>query len=317
MVGMAGGTDRPGSEQEAVREAWTRREVGGKTVWDWLQLLVVPVMLSLITVAFTWQQDVRQRSIEDERARQAQEIEDRRAEAERKIQEQRAQQGTLQAYLDQMGTLLLDRDLHEAGEESDVRRLARARTLVVLDALGSDRQNRALRFLQETELIQSTARDRPPIISLKYASLNDLELKGKRLLRATDLTQANLRGADLSEADLEGTDLSGAHLGNASLEGANLRDARLAGAYLHNADLGGATLSGADLSDAGGRFEGGAHLSGADLEGADLSRADLTNTEVTPGQLRAAASLEAATMPDGRAYEDWLEGGDLEKSGAR
>lgn len=243
MVGMAGGTDRPGSEQEAVRGAWTRREVGGKTVWDWLQLLVVPVMLSLITVAFTWQQDIRQRDIED-----------RRAEAERKIQEQRAQQGTLQAYLDQMGTLLLDRDLHKAGEESDVRRLARARTLVVLDALGSDRQNRALRFLQETELIQSTARNRPPIISLKYASLSDLELKGKRLLRATDLTQANLNGADLSEADLEGADLSGA---------------------------------------------------------------DLTNTEVTPGQLRAAASLEAATMPDGRAYEDWLEDGDLEKSGAR
>jgi hypothetical protein len=54
-----------------------------------------------------------------------------------------------------MGTLLLDRDLHGATEDSDVRRLARARTLVVLDALGPDRQNKVFRFLSETELIQA------------------------------------------------------------------------------------------------------------------------------------------------------------------
>jgi hypothetical protein len=142
---MAENTDKPVPDQEAAsRRGWTRRELGGKTVWDWLQLLIVPIMLSLITLAFTWQQDVRQQRIEDSRAERA-----------RKIEEQRAQQATLQAYLDQMGTLLLDRDLHGADEDSDVRRLARARTLVVLDALGPDRQNKVFRFLSETELIQA------------------------------------------------------------------------------------------------------------------------------------------------------------------
>jgi hypothetical protein len=52
-----------------------------------------------------------------------------------------------------MDSLLLERDLRESEEDSDVRRLARARTLVVLDVLGSARQNRVLRFLEETELI--------------------------------------------------------------------------------------------------------------------------------------------------------------------
>ena len=268
---MAEGADRyTPKHEEGARKAWAYREVGGKTVWDWLQLLVVPVMLSLITVAFTWQQSARQQRIEDQRAQQAQEIEERRAEAEREIQEQRAQQSTFQMYLDQMGGLLLDRGLRSAGENSDVRRLARARTLVVLESLGAHRQNRVLRFLEETELIQARASDRPPIISLKYASLRDFELNGKQLL-------ANLRGAWLS------------------------------GAYLHDADLSHADLTGADLSDARGRFESGARMSATDLGGADLSGADLTNAAVTTEQLRKAASLKGATMPGGQAYEDWLK----------
>jgi uncharacterized protein YjbI with pentapeptide repeats len=289
---MAESTEKPVPEQdEASRGAWTRRELGGKTVWDWLQLLIVPIMLSLITIAFTWQQDVRQQRIEDSRTERV-----------RKIEEQRAQQATLQAYLDQMGTLLLDRDLHGADEDSDVRRLARARTLVVLDALGSGRQNKVFRFLSETELIQARTGDRPPIIGLKYASLRGFELRGKQLLANTDLTQAKLYGADLSQAHLEATDLSGAHLEEANLGGASLAGASLSGAYLRDADLGGADLSGADLTDADGRFESGARMNGADLSGADLSGADLTKAEVTRDQLQKAASLEGATLPDGSRY---------------
>ena len=304
---MAVSADKPTSKEEKeARKPWAHRELGGKTVWDWLQLLVVPIMITLITVAFTWQQSARQQRIEDQRFEQAQKIEGRRAEAEREIQEQRAQQATFQMYLDQMGALLLDRGLRSASEDSDVRRLARARTLVVLDALGTHRQNRVLRFLEETELIQVRAPDRPPIISLKYASLRDFELNGKQLLRGTDLTQANLSGGDLTRAVLEGTDLSGAHLEGARLAGANLRGARLSGAYLHDADLSGADLTGADLSDARGRFESGARMHATDLGGADLSRVDLTNADVTTEQLQKAASLEGATMPGGQMYEDWL-----------
>jgi uncharacterized protein YjbI with pentapeptide repeats len=73
---------------------------------------------------------------------------------------------------------------------------------------------------------------------------------------------------------------------------------------LHDTDL-----RGADLSDAEGRFESAARmirtrLAGADLTGADLGGAVLTNAEVTEEQLREAESLEGATMPDGRKYED-------------
>jgi len=94
------------------RKPWTLREVGGKTLWDWLQLLIVPVVLSLITVAFALWQDTRQQRVENQRA-----------EAERELANQRAQDEALQAYLDQMSGLLLERDLRASEKDSEVRAL--------------------------------------------------------------------------------------------------------------------------------------------------------------------------------------------------
>ena len=55
-------------------------------------------------------------------------------------QEQRAQDPALQAYLDQMSTLLLEKDLRNSEEDSEVRTLARARTLTVLERLDPSRK---------------------------------------------------------------------------------------------------------------------------------------------------------------------------------
>jgi cytochrome c-type biogenesis protein CcmH/NrfF len=68
------------------------------TVRDWLDLLVVPLALVVISFLFTTQQDQRQQRTENQRA-----------EAERELAEQRAQDEALQAYLDQMSQLIVDR----------------------------------------------------------------------------------------------------------------------------------------------------------------------------------------------------------------
>ena len=289
---------------------WTG--ISGSTLRDWLPIvgaLLIPLLIFYGTAQITQEQA---------------NSEAKRAEAERELAEQRAQDETLQAYFDQMSGLLLEGALRQSEEDSNVRRLARARTLVVLDTLDSARQNRVLRFLEETELIQARPPNQPPIISLKYASLRDFTLFGKQLLRDTDLTQAGLTGADLSKAHLQGTNLRLAHLGSANLRGAYLNDAKLNGAYLYDTDLRGADMRGADLSDAEGSFEsgarmirtrlGGADLRGADLGGAVLTNAVLTNAEVTEEQLREAGSLERATMPNGQKYEDWLKSKDQEEN---
>jgi len=98
-----------------------------KTLWDWLQLLIVPVALAGIGFWFTVQQDARQQQIENQRAKQTQKIENQRAEAERELAEQRAQDEALQAdlseanlsnadlvYADLSGADLFDADLSDA-----------------------------------------------------------------------------------------------------------------------------------------------------------------------------------------------------------
>jgi hypothetical protein len=44
----------------AESKPWTLKEFGGKPVWEWLQLLIIPLALAAIGFLFTWQQDVRQ-----------------------------------------------------------------------------------------------------------------------------------------------------------------------------------------------------------------------------------------------------------------
>ena len=61
---------------------------------------------------------------------------------ERELAEQQAQNDSLQTYLDQMGMLLLEKDLRSSKEDSEVRTLARARTLTVLGRLAQAARQR-------------------------------------------------------------------------------------------------------------------------------------------------------------------------------
>jgi hypothetical protein len=70
----------------------------GMTLRDWLPIfgtLLIPVVIAAGTWGITWQQG---------------KIEEQRAQADREIQEQRAQDEALQAYLDQMNQLILEKD---------------------------------------------------------------------------------------------------------------------------------------------------------------------------------------------------------------
>jgi hypothetical protein len=173
----------------------------------------VPLALAAIGFWFTMQQDARQQAIENQRAQQAQEIEDQRAESERIVEEQRAQDDALQAYLDQMSTLLLEKNLRSSEVDSEVRMLARARTLSVLGRLDPRRRTEALRFLLEANLVRSVD-GRNPVIELSEAELS-----------GADLSDAKLKGADLNEAQLSDVNLSEADLSDADLSNASLKEA--------------------------------------------------------------------------------------------
>jgi hypothetical protein len=180
------------------RRRWrSRLGFRGMTLRDWLPIVIAAFIPILIAFG-TWRITMGQGKLEDQRAQQAQKIENQRAEAERELAEQRAQDEALQAYLDQMSTLLLEKDLRESEEGSEVRTLARARTLTVLRRLDPARKTEIIQFLVEAELVQIVDKT-APIISLSGADLSDADLD-KAYLFGADLTDANVTPEQLDQA---------------------------------------------------------------------------------------------------------------------
>ena len=270
--------------------------VRGKTLWDWMELLIIPLFLAV--GAF-----ILQRS---------------ESSVEREIAADRQQEAVLHAYLDRMGDLLLSEKLQEAASEKALN-IMRVRTLTVLRGLNAARKNIVLGFLRDIE--QGGKQEYKLSVAfdlegadLKGVDLNNANFEHARLdganlegaflfsanlqgaiMRNTILERAHLRDANLHRAVLSGANLQSAVLYNAILKNTNLKDARLQGANLQNADVEGANLEGANLE--------GANLKDTRLQGAFLGKANLRGARVSNEQLATVNSLKDAIMPDGTTHK--------------
>lgn len=240
-----------------------------KDLWDWLQLLAIPLFLG---VGAWW--------LGSSLLTTGQSVVRNRVQSERELEEARQHRAALEAYFDNMSDLLIEGRLHAGGNRgSSVRSVAHARTLALLRTVDGKHRGEAVQFLYDSGLV-GPAR----IVELRRADLSNAQLAGAVLTKAY-FWQANLSGANLA----------GANLNRADFWLSNLRGARLAGASLRRAHLGGADLTGADLR--------GADLSGANLRDAILDDADLTNATVTAEQLSRADSLHSLRLPNGAIFE--------------
>jgi uncharacterized protein YjbI with pentapeptide repeats len=225
----------------------TTQSQPGKTLWDLLQLLIVPLVLAIGGLWFNQIQKGREQRAIDERADREKRETEQRAKTERKAAEQQAKlereltrdnqrEAALQAYLDKMSELLLHEKLQNS-EENEVRNIARTRTLTVLHRLDPIRKASVIQFLYESGLIDKDK----CIISLNQADLSGIDLF------AVTLSGANFSGANLNNASLIAVTLSGANFSGAIINKANLNGADLCKAILCKAILNGADLSDADL----------------------------------------------------------------------
>jgi hypothetical protein len=168
--------------------------VAGKTLWDWLKLLVVPFVIAVVGTVGGY---YFARS--ENRAAQA-------------IADKRTQDEALQAYLDQIGQLLLDKDqpLRDSEEDSEVRVLARAQTLALLPRLDPQHKRRVLHFLFEARLILTGGPEKwsgtvglfssaPPVIPLRDANLDHVDLRDMSF-GWVDFSGAMLRHADMTKS---------------------------------------------------------------------------------------------------------------------
>jgi uncharacterized protein YjbI with pentapeptide repeats len=252
---------------EGYQYPWTGFEQ--KTFWEWLELLIVPIVLT--AAAYLYNNSHKNR--------------------EHRIAEDNLQENELQTYFDHITELLLEKNLRDAHPDSDVGLIARANTLRIFRRLGKDRKTNLLLFLCESNLISGEN----PIISLRDVNLDEVNLS-KLDLTGINLSYANLAGAnlkgsilvdtDLDYADLQYSDLSGAKLIRASLNFTDLSHCNLKGSNLSSAELFEAKLCASDLRKA--------TFNNADLSHADLSKAILDSME----QLSTAKSLSDATLPD-------------------
>jgi uncharacterized protein YjbI with pentapeptide repeats len=215
-----------------------------KTLWDLVDLLIMPLVLAM--AAFLFNRAEQQRT-------------ELRA-------EERVQEETLDQYIEQMSKLMLEQKLLESSGDMAVRTVARTLTRVTLFNVNSKRKSTILRFLKEAGLIN----DKNSIVSLAGTDFRNTNLHGSRLQRL-NLANVNFIGAVFDEASLAGTNLMHANCSQASLRSADLQKANLQEVNFSGADLSQANLDEAKLVKS--------NLRGAILKGAKL-RGDLTGIKM-------------------------------------
>jgi uncharacterized protein YjbI with pentapeptide repeats len=281
----------------------------GKTLWDWMGLLIIPLVLAIGAFLFNRSEKANELKIADRRRKDDQELAEKRYRNDQEIAIDQQREESLQNYIDKMTELLLENNLLSSQTGDKVRAVARTRTLATLRRLDSVRKGILLSFLYEAGLINTgnsivglIGADLKEVrldnviligaeleaVNLKGAHLNGAILERTRFI-GTDLRNALLNEADLRNADMINVDLTGAHLKGAILCDTRMDNVKLKDAYLTDALLNGAILDDGNLS--------GAHLIGTNLKGARLIRANLDGAEFQN------AILEDAIMPDGKKYD--------------
>ncbi|MBX3085412.1 MAG: pentapeptide repeat-containing protein [Anaerolineae bacterium] len=249
----------------------------GKTVWDWLELIIVPLVLAGGGLFL--------QRIESERVSRQEKLEKQREERQIAREKQQARDSLMdsifQSYLDDMSSLMIvnhlqtmldivtlnsrqktalsgNDALHEgyvaqlrqklsSQESIDSEKLAaavavvtvaRARTVTAFNSLDVDRRNLMTDFLRETGLV--TGEQGTLLVDM---GLSHMDLSGTNFYKF-NLAEANLINSDLSEANF-----FQANLIHANLHGANLSGADIGDTDLHFVDLGDAYLKNAHLEN--------------------------------------------------------------------
>jgi uncharacterized protein YjbI with pentapeptide repeats len=204
-----------------------------KKLWNSLKLLLVSA--ALVSGIIYLQEHSKQRELEGYKAA---------AQREQALAQGNARQESLNRYFDTMTTLLFDHKLRTSKDNDEVRLIAHAKTIAILQSLDSNRKGLLLLFLQEAKLIERDNR----VISLANADLSHTNLSGMNFYRS-NLSSTNLNSANLSNANLSGANLSSVNLSEANLSGANLGNANLSNTNLDNVNFSYANLNNVNLSN--------------------------------------------------------------------
>src|SRR6266487_3565845 len=163
-----------------------RMGFAGKSPWDLIQLLLIPLVLAGVGFWFSAQQNQTSLQVNERQHQADLQIAATRYANDQQLAADQQRETTLKTYLDDMSNLLLNNKLLESKPGDAVRQVARERTLTTLRRLEANRNRIVVQFLQDTHLIGG-----------KNAVIN---------LGDADLSRAKVTQAQLNEAkSLKGT----------------------------------------------------------------------------------------------------------------
>lgn len=278
------------------------KEVSGKTLWDWLSLLIAPASL----LAFgSWIQ-----------ARQEEE-KIQRENVAKKQAEDNQQEEALEAYLANISKLSMEDRLSFFVEKKSCGLLTedeqflfnagmsivRARTISILRRLSIEiseeneqackiiiaksgkRKGQVLLFLYESKFLkkQVEPEEVEALLDLRNADFRDIDVEGE------DFSNADLRNGFFTNAKFSYSDLSNAILSDALFANANLTKTNLSNSDLRDALFFKANLTKADFRNAS--------LRGALLDEANLTDADLSNVKHWTTTQLGSAKLCRTNLP--------------------
>lgn len=212
-------------------EPESRASLQSHTFWDWLHLLLVPVIL---IAGITW--------LSLEQLWLVQQLAVQQRNTSIQIANAQQQSTLLTTYESRISDMILHNGLRTAAPKSDANIVADTQTADVLRQLDGDHKGQLLRFLYETRLINNDTH---------VIDLSEVDIHGAHIANL-DLRDTYLFGADLRSSSMQGTNLSYATLSYVNLAGTNLTKADLHGSDMHNTILTSTNLNGANLKDVTG-----------------------------------------------------------------
>jgi uncharacterized protein YjbI with pentapeptide repeats len=270
---------------ETVRAKNTGFET--KTLWDWMDLLIVPLFLTGGAIFL----NQSERKIE------------------REILEDRQREQAFQAYVSYMTELLLEKDLANIESSENIRFAAKARTMAVLRGLNPLRKRYVLEFLRDAKLLGAIVEgmDKPTIIKLDGADFSYVDLRGVDL-RFVNLEGANLQhadcrhtgfshtvcnDADFSYANMQGTNIHWSYFDRAIMNHVNLREAVFWDMVLRLARLQFANLRKSSFENSAGFID--CDLTGANLKGARIPEGHL---RLNPSKVQSCQMEQSTSSLD-------------------
>jgi uncharacterized protein YjbI with pentapeptide repeats len=247
----------------------------------------------------------------------------RRAQRDRDIAREARLDQILTGYIDDMSSLVLDRNLLRSRFGSDVQGVARMLTLATVRRLDARRKGEVLRYLMDARLLGVGGRagsgapgqGRPRIrIDIEGADLRGADLSGEVVsgwLKSVDLREARFDSAYLDGVQFNASDLRGASFRKALSLEADFTAARLNNAVFQrfsvvgdtsfeSACLTNASFRSANLRDARWRNARGVSVNFVDATGIgarELQHAFLADTDL------GAAKEVIGALPKGWGQE--------------